>query len=648
MDPFEVVSIHPTKPKSNSQKPSRFLRWLCAVLWIAIFIGIGLKVFDEFFKTRKGFVSHGQRQIPAQIDPDRPKRPSFEEWIGRMQKVQFDPPHGYYADALELHLKTDEPNAEIRFTLDGSIPLSAEVEGGPNGMIFDRPIRIDQTTTITAISTALGKSPSIPVTQSYLFVRDILKQSPDSAKASGWTLHPENGKRMDYGMDSRIVEQFSLEEWRQSFSQIPSLSLVLPLDDLMHTDYGIYVNPAGRGKAWECYTSVEFIEKDKGFQSGAGLRIRGGFTRNRYFPKHSFRLFFRRQYGAGKLEYPLFGSKGARRFDKIDLRTAQNYSWSRESNRYFGEHNTLVRDVFCRDTQAAMGDPHTRSRYYHLFLNGLYWGIYMTEERPEAAYGASYFKGKRSDFDTLKCSNFLDGYELEAADGTIDAWKTLWKSARKLSKNPSDALYRRIGGLDSDFSRDPSLRAWIEMDNLINYMLIAFYAGNTDGPLSAFLRNHRSNNWFALRNRNGREGFRFFVHDAEHTLGVPESAWDRTGPFHSYNQDHLQYSNPQWIHQDLAQHSAYRKRFGELAKKHLTGEGVLTTAKARARFEARASQIDLAMRAQSARWGDAARSKDPYLISDWDAQIKWVLDVVLDGREEEIISQLKEDGLFPK
>ncbi len=188
--------------------------------------------------------------------------------------------------------------------------------------------------------------------------------------------------------------------------------------------------------------------------------------------------------------------------------------------------------------------------------------------------------------------------------------------------------------------------ALVEVDNLINYMLIAFYSGNSDGPLSNFLGNERSNNWFAIRNRNGSEGFRFFVHDAEHTLGAPQSANDRTGPYRSSNQDRFQFSNPQWIHQDLAKHPSYRKRFSQLARKHLTGDGALTTERSLKRFRFRAQQIDKAIRAQSARWGDAERRNEPYQVEDWEKRIQWVLDKAITGREHVLIDQLREDGLY--
>ena len=105
-----------------------------------------------------------------------------------------------------------------------------------------------------------------------------------------------------------------------------------------------------------------------------GLRIRGGYSRSNGNPKHAFRLFFRNEYGAGKLEFPLFGDEGVDTFDGFDLRTTQNYSWSFDGS----GQNTFLRDVFSRDVQRELGQPYTRSRYYHLYINGQYWGLYQT------------------------------------------------------------------------------------------------------------------------------------------------------------------------------------------------------------------------------------------------------------------------------
>ena len=36
------------------------------------------------------------------------------------------------------------------------------------------------------------------------------------------------------------------------------------------------------------------------------------------------------------------------------------------------------------------------------YMNGMYWGIFMTQERAEGRFGASYFGGKSEDYDVIK------------------------------------------------------------------------------------------------------------------------------------------------------------------------------------------------------------------------------------------------------
>ena len=198
-----------------------------------------------------------------------------------------------------------------------------------------------------------------------------------------------------------------------SLSNIPSLSIVTDQDNLFGLQGGIYINSGERGREWERPASMEMIFPPgynhpdgllTGFQSDFGLRIRGGASRSLANPKHAFRAYFRKDYGQRTLNFPLFGNEGTDEFKKIDLRTPQNYSWSlkkrqsglnaNEDNSY---KNTFLREVLTRDLQADLDQPYTRSRYYNLYLNGLYWGVYMTQERPGDDFGDSYLGGDNED-----------------------------------------------------------------------------------------------------------------------------------------------------------------------------------------------------------------------------------------------------------
>ena len=97
----------------------------------------------------------------------------------------------------------------------------------------------------------------------------------------------------------------------------------------------------------------------------------------------------------------------------MDIRTAQNYSWSCEGGNDARE-NIMCRDVFARDMQREMGEPYTRSRYVHILLNGHYWGLYQFQERAEEHFAETtkdkFYSGLISVFrDEMNLETFLAG-----------------------------------------------------------------------------------------------------------------------------------------------------------------------------------------------------------------------------------------------
>ncbi|HDR67553.1 MAG TPA: T9SS type A sorting domain-containing protein, partial [Bacteroidaceae bacterium] len=427
-----------------------------------------------------------------------------------------------------------------------------------------------------------------------------------------------------------------------ALTDIPTFSMVMDLKDLFDPATGIYVNATQHGKEWERPCSVELIYPDgtDGFQINCGVRIRGGYSRNPTCPKRAFRWFFRKEYGEGKLKYPLFGDEGVDEFDKMDLRTAMNYSWSYGAEG--PEKNTFLRDEFCRDLQRDMGQPYTRSRYYHLYINGTYWGLYETQERSEASYAAYYFGGNREDYDVIK----VDGgygrpWVIEATDGTLDAWRRLWEASMAGFK--TNEAYYKVQGLHPDGSRNPDYEVLLDVDNLIDFMINVFYTGDGDAPYSSFVNG--PNNFYSLRNRNGDKGFVHFRHDAEHTLGAQSWAEDRTGPFAM--SEAFEKFNPQLIHQKLCENPLYVDRFANHVYKHFFNGGACTPEASLARIQDRKKQIDLAIIAESARWGDSKR-EPAFTRNDWLNAVKYIIDDFLPNRTNVVLNQLRSKGWYPQ
>ena len=467
------------------------------------------------------------------------------------------------------------PGTLIYYTIDGSTPYLADrLKSGTTAVFYTEPIRITKTTCLRATAIKTGWYPSPTETSTYLFVTDVITQSPTGAKPGpAWPSSGVNGQTIDYGMDPDVVNDARYKNLMDdALLAIPSVSLVTDLANLFDSQTGIYVNARSQGQAWERPVSAELIYPDgtEGFQIDAGLRIRGGYSRSSGNPKHALRLFFGPEYGDATLKYPLFGTEGVDEFECVDLRTSQNYSWSYEGGNS-DSHDTFVREVFSRDTQRDMGQPYTRSRYYHLYLDGQYWGLFQTQERSESSYAASYFGGDKDDYDVVKSRAGNGGYDIEATDGTLDNWRLLWNAAGSGFGN--DATYYRVQGLNPDGTRNPSYPKLLDVDNLIDYMLCTYYVGDPDGPVSAWAR--VANNFYAIYNRVNPDGFKFFRHDAEHSLyDLQESrlfAATTVAVGSSFNQ-----SNPLWMHTHLMAHPEYRMRFADRVYKHFFNDGVLT------------------------------------------------------------------------
>ena len=567
---------------------------------------------------------------------------------GIVADTAFSVDRGFYTEPLLVAITTETEAATIRYTLDGSTPTAER------GTVYTDPIRVEGTSVVRAAAFRPGWWPTNVDTQTYIYVADVITQSPNGeAPGSGWPAGSVNGQVFDYGMDPDVVgDQRYADLMDDALLSLPSLSLVTDLPNLFDSGIGIYVNAIQDGPDWERPASVELIHPDgsDGFQIDAGVRIRGGYSRNDFNPKHAFRLFFRQEYGDGKLRYPLFGDEGADRFDKMDLRTTMNYSWIID----FSSHLcTMNRDVFNRDTQRDMGQPYTRSRYYHLYLNGVYWGLFQTQERSEARYAETYFGGSKEDYDVVKVdSGPGESYTVMPTDGNLDAWRRLWDEAN--AGFSSDASYYRVQGLNVDGTPNPAYEVLLDVDNLIDYMIIIFYGGNLDSPITRFGSDDVPNNFYSIYNRNRPTGFKHFVHDAEHTMLVGD-LWgygnelytDRTGPLPAGSS--FTRSNPQWLHQQLAANPEYRMRFADRAHRYFFNGGLLAPEVSTARFLSRKSEIELAIIAESARWGDAVTygGRPRTKHDDWLPAIDGIVNTWFPQRTEIVVGQLREKAWYP-
>lgn len=479
--------------------------------------------------------------------------------------VQFSAPGGWHDNAIELTLTTRIPGTEIRFTTNGAPPTR------DFGQAWNRPWPIHRTTVLRAAAFLDGQRVTDIATRTFLYSADVLKQTGAGAPATWGT---NNGALVpaDYEMDPEIVNHPAYrDELPPALRALPAIAVTLDPPDLWDPARGIYSNPRQTGDTWERPASVEWLPGagTNDFQINCGIRIQGGWNRRpEESPKHAFRLAFRKQYGPGRLRHPLFPGAGATEFQSLILRAGCNNTWLHWSGeeRRRGDY---LRDQWMRETYAAMGRPSARGRFVHLFLNGLYWGLYNLVERPDEHFAAAHLGGKPRDLDARNADNLLAG------DDT--AWRELFRLANAGLREP--AAYAAATAL-------------LDIDAFIDFILLNLYGANGDWD--------RASNWYAARPRQPPGPFTFFIWDGERTLEDPEAS---VLPF----DDDL--SPPRLFHR-LRENAAFRARFAGRARHHLAT--VLAPEPAAQRLRALAATLDSAILAESARWGDYRRDAHPY------------------------------------
>jgi hypothetical protein len=553
-------------------------------------------------------------------------------YAGLVETPTFSAHHGFYDAPFQLTIGGTTPNAEIYYTTDGSAPTP------DNGTLYAGPLAINKTSTIRAQAFRDGYLPSSPITSTYLFVNDIVRQNHQATLNAGFP--PQWGSvAPDYGMDPDVIGNFDANgnslggdrfggiyaaTIKSDLKAIPTLSLVMDTDDMFGPN-GIYTNSTVNGDAWERATSVELIYPDgrQGFQIDAGVQMHGGaFRSHGLSKKHSLRLVFKGIYeGNTRLEFPFFGSDAAASFDTIVLRMDSNdgYAWD-----VTGPKAQYARDEWGRRSQAALGQPASHGERVHLYINGIYWGLYNPVERPDGSFAASYYGGEKEEWDAINTGQVIDG--------NLTAWNTLRSLSQAVAQATTEtartAAYMRVRGLNPDGTDNPSFDAYLDVVNYIDYLLVNYYGSNSDWP---------QRNWFAARRRGPEsQGFVFHIWDYEWTLGLQSSV--STNRLSNIEGPTVPYGS-------LRSSLEFRTLFGDRVHRAMFNNGPLTSASSIARYQEIIGELPEAIVAESARWGDMHRST-PYTKTEWQREVTSVTSF-LTNRNNVLLQQLRSAGLYP-
>ncbi|MCD6394424.1 MAG: lamin tail domain-containing protein, partial [Planctomycetes bacterium] len=503
------------------------------------------------------------------FDQPTPETENVSGYLGRVAQPEFSVRRGFYEAAFGVVLTCPTEGATMYYTLDSTDPTEASTP-------YTGPVAISGTACLRAAAFKTDYLPSVAVTHTYIFVDEVIDH-PDM-----WTTitnDPVWGPQM-----------------KDALLEIPTISLVTP-----HTipDEPIQSPP-------EVPTSIEMIFPDgaKGFQANAGVeRFGGQYT---VWPKQALRISFKSIYGPSRLEFDLFGDTpyggddATDSFNQIILRNGSHDSLF--SNHYTSK-GVYTRNRYCFDRQIEMGHLSLRGRFVHMYLNGVYWGLYHLMERPTADFMAAYLGGDEEDYDIMKGRSGILNME-----GDRVAW---------------DYLVANTNNYEI-------VQEYMDIDNYIDYMLLNFYGGNDHDW-------YPSHNWVAGRRREAGGKFMFFMWDNDFLVrrGVNSNTTNNGGPGN--------------MQDSLVQHKEFKIRLADRAQKHFFNGGMLTPARVQADFTELTNRIERISIPEYARWSQEGKLEHGATFTPDTLQqsVDWIKFDWGNVRTDIVVQQMRDAGLFP-
>ena len=497
---------------------------------------------------------------PGYLALPSPRTFNGDTFGGFVSDTSFNIDRGFFEEPFDLEITTSTEGAEIRYTIDGNPPSTT------SGQVYTGPIRIAGTTVVRAMAHLAGLRPTNVDTQTYLFPEDVVDQSR---------------------MRTSVTQSATLgPQMVDSLKAVPTVSIV--------TDNpGPFQNEGGSNIRSESPASVEMIFPDgtPGFQENAGLKHFGGYYTN--FPKKSFRIGFRSQYGATKINYPIFDGFDYKhypptdRFDIMDLRSGSHDMRSR---------GAYMSNRFTDDSMLDMGNLAPHGRFVHVYLNGSYWGQYHLRERWNADMASSYLGGPKEDYDAV---NLNDGFRND--EKVYDGDGVFWNEAKALAS-----------GANPWANNDNN----IDVANLIDFMLL-WVSGNSESEVRL------------LGSKAQGQPFRFQMKDADGYLRSTSRSVSDSGPLNLMSR--LRSGNTDFA---ILVADQIHKRF--------FNDGALTPAQNIERLQKRVDEARLGFIAESARWGNRFREYQNWL--DYQQNL---VNNHFPGLTQTMISRFRSAGMYP-
>lgn len=304
---------------------------------------------------------------------------------------------GFYQSPVTVTI-TQDLGGKVYYTLDGTEPDSSS-------NVYTAPIEISKTTVLRARIIEEGLIPGKVITASY-FINE--------------------------GFESH---------------HLPVVSIATAPDNFWDSEKGIYVQ--SYKPEWEVPVNIELFDNNgsdrAAFNEAAGIKVNGLYSW--LLPQKMLGVYFRKQYGEGKLSHQLFFDSDRTTFNNFALRASGN-DWS----------NTLFRDGMLQQA-CRHGNVNVELMDFRpsiVFVNGEFLGVHNIREKVDDDYISSNFGLENGTFDMIESGDYVE-------TGDMTAWDSL------------STIFKEDLSVQQNFDE---LAKSMDVDNTTDYLTTELYCGN--------------------------------------------------------------------------------------------------------------------------------------------------------------------------
>lgn len=396
---------------------------------------------------------------------------------------------GYHSEDLEVSLIATNPDVEIYYTLDGSVPtLNSNHYSSPIDLTYD----FTNTYNISSI-------PTTPLEGQYPLANFVWKEPEqvNMAKVLRYSSFEGQSQASKIYSKTFFIDPFMLNKYT-----FPIISLITDSLNLFDYEDGIFIpgqtfddfgwlwTPAGnysrRGVAWERDVHVNY-HNSAGvlqFETEAGLRIHG--QGSSAMPQKGLGLYFRSDYGLSNIDYPIFGNENNTKYKRLMLRNSGN-----------DFQRTHFRDAFLQEIISSFDLELQANEPAVVFVNGEYWGIHNIREKIDKHYFKYKYGVSEEDLNLLEyCGEVIQGSNEDYVA------LTTFVAENDMTEEDSYSL----------------VKDRLDVENFIDYYIAEIFFANADWPC---------NNSKIWKSNEPSAKWRMILYDLDFAAAfIPESYFD--------------------------------------------------------------------------------------------------------------------------